>query len=329
MNGLLKIKLVALFIVVCGAFAVHAVPDYTSPQYWAVRETFSNETLRIEQTYRSELANLLKKQAHDLKARATRAKISKNKVHQADAAEFQKILTANLAALSKGGEVKLPEKVRPGNKRFLAVLKSSITSAARAKNDSTVMLRMNSRDKLRKLLEADGVNTTDIGVMDWAWSDLMAATKEPEKPEKNAEAAKNVSDKAAENVSEKDFADGGEEVVYAKSSEAKGWRILARLDATAGSMEILSLPLYPIKAGKKTITGTAVSGTTWTLDVSAPKAVQDPPEGQVAFRVKSIGNSPRIGILAWPSARNGWKLEVRVRPRGNMTRNSCLLEIGD
>lgn len=317
MNRLLfKIRL-ALCGIVLSVLTVGAAPDYLSGKYLAIRESYSNELVSIERTCHETLVSHFSKQAKDLKARSTRARLSGNKNFQADVAEFQRIVDWNLRALSKGQSVRLPDRVRPGNDRFLSVLKSSTASAMRAKDDSTALLRMNCRDRLRKLLEQDGVDALRDGVLDQAWDDLLAARPKVEQEE--APAA----------VDGGDFVDGGDEAVYAKSAEAARWRVLARLDLSAGAMEIISIPLYPLKAGKKTFSGTSAQGVTWSATVLSPAAIGEPAAGAFAFRVKSVGELPRVGIVDWPTEANGWRLGLRIRPRGNQQKNSCLLEIGE
>jgi hypothetical protein len=100
--------------------------------------------------------------------------------------------------------------------------------------------------------------------------------------------------------------------IVASSGEADAWQSFARWRATASGLEVVRVPI----AGRgEDETKSGFSPMTETQFETRYEAIEaiDPNE-QAVFRVKSVPGQNPVEVLQWPSARNGWTIEFRIRP---------------
>ena len=308
---------------VCGfAFAVcglMATPDFTASHYAAIRENFAKKTEAIEAERQATVLQALDRQLKIATQKEVKAKVAGNASAKADASQLGKMLTDARESFQKNGSFAFPEKLRPANESIASLCLQALRNAGNAAADAKSILLSNSRDELRKYLEAEGVKPT-AEMLDTYWNGLMEAA-----PASGAgvEAGDGV---AAPPVRSAD--DGGEAAVYATSRAGKNWRYLARIDITVPGMELFEIPLFPLEQGKTIVRGTGMSGGKWHAVLAAPRNAAEP-KGGASFRLKRIEGKEIIDILTWPSAANGWLFELRARPSSAATGNACLVEIGE
>ena len=330
MNGLFKKTQILFSFVAVFALSASASPNYTLDKYKDLYKAYSNALVEAGQVYTASLTDTLNKQAKSLKARATRARISGNKTLQLDTKELAKILDDNLALLGEGKDLQLPEKNRPGNDRYLSIIRDAMTSATHAKSDAAAVARIKGCDKLRVLLITDGINVNSrADVVTRAWDDMVAA--QHRSSERTAAGSTRGGRRFVrlETPAREELDEGEEGDVYCQSGEAKNWRRLARIEVDTERMDTISVPVFPLKTGENKMEGKAFMGGKKTVVFEAFSNFSQSPRRYTAFRVRPIGGSPRIGILTWPSSANDWMMEIRVRPRNGKSLNRCILEIGE
>ena len=233
--------------------------------------------------------------------------------------ELVKMLTDALESFQKEGSFAFPAKIRPANESIASLCLQALRNAGNAANDAKSILLSNSRDELRKLLEAEGVKPTPE-MLDSYWNSLLEAA-----PAAGAGVGADASGPAA---SVKSADDGGEATVYATSRAGKNWRYLARIDITTPGMEMFEIPLFPLEQGKTVVRGTGMAGGKWRAVLAAPRNAAEP-RGAASFRLKRIEGKEIIDVMTWPSASNGWIFELRARPCSSASGNACLVEIGE
>ena len=308
---------VAAMVAALAAGRVSATPDFGAKHYAHIRDNFAKKTEAIEASRKDEIAKALERQLKDATQREVRARVSGNATAKADATQLVKMLTDALESARKEGTFSFPDKIRPANERVTSFCLQALKNANNAASDARSILLSNSRDELRKLLEAEGIKPT-ADMLDTYWNSLLEAA-----PATSGAGGEDSATPAAKSAD-----DGGEAAVYAISRTGKNWRYIARVDITTAGMEMFEIPLFPLDQGKTAVRGTGMAGGKWLAFLSAPRSATEP-KGTPAFRLKRIEGKGNIDVMTWPSASNGWVLELRVRPVSGTSGNACLIEMGD
>lgn len=306
----------AMLLAACGLFAT---PDFSAAHYAAIRENFAKKTEALEADRRAAVVQALERQLKLATQREVKARVSGNASAKADASQLVKMLTDALESFQKEGSFAFPAKIRPANESIASLCLQALRNAGNAANDAKSILLSNSRDELRKLLEAEGVKPTPE-MLDSYWNSLLEAAP--------AAGAGVGADAAGPAAPVKSADDGGEAAVYATSRAGKGWSYLARIDITTPGMEMFEIPLFPLEQGKTVVRGTGMAGGKWRAVLAAPRNAAEP-RGAASFRLKRIEGKEIIDVMTWPSASNGWIFELRARPSSAASGNACLVEIGE
>ena len=315
---------VAAMVAALTVEGLFATPDFGAKHYADIRENFARKTEAIEASRKEDVVKALERQLKDATQREIKARISGNASAKADSSQLVKMLTDALASLKKDGTFTFPEKIRPANERVASLCLQALKNANNAASDARSILLSNSRDELRKLLEAEGIKT-NAELLDTYWNSLLETTSAAA----DAGAEDVASAPAAPAVPAANSADdGGETTVYAVSRTGKNWRYIARVDITTAVMEMFEIPLFPLEQGKTAVRGTGMAGSKWIAYLSAPQSAAEPKDSP-AFRLKRIEGKGNIDVMTWPTAANGWVIELRVRPVSGTSGNACLIEIGD
>ncbi len=304
---------------VMAAGALFATPDFSAPPYAAIRENYNKKVAEIEAVRKDDVAKVLERQLKTAMQREVKARVSGNASSKADASQLVKMLTDAQESFAKSGTFAFPAKIRPANESIASLCLQALKNAGNAASDAKSILLTNSRDDLRKALEAEGVKP-DAGMLDAYWAGLMEAAT-------SAGAGVGAGAQPA-SAAAKSPDDGGETSVYATSRAGQNWRYIARIDISVQDMEMFEVQLFPLEKGKTAIRGTGLAGTKWLAFLSAPANAAEP-KGTPPFRLKRIDGKEKIDVMTWPSASNGWVLELRARPSGATSGNACLIEIGD
>ena len=170
-----QILTIAATVAALVAGRVSATPDFGAKHYADIRENFAKKTAAIEVSRKEDVAKALERQLKEATQREVKARVSGNASAKADSAQLVKMLTDALESLKKDGSFTFPEKIRPANERVASLCLQALKNANNAASDARSILLSNSRDELRKLLEAEGIKPT-ADLLDTYWNSLLEAT---------------------------------------------------------------------------------------------------------------------------------------------------------
>ncbi len=113
------------------------------------------------------------------------------------------------------------------------------------------------------------------------------------------------------------------------SGQAEDWLPLMTIQVAVRALEVVAVPVLDVTAAREQ----RRTGQTSLLEVvirTLPERVllaSDPPP---VFRAVAVPGHPAPDVLRWPSARNGWTLELRCRPRpGFVTPSALRLDVSE
>lgn len=294
-------------------------PDFKAPRYTKLLSDYNEKLEALKETCQKDIGSAIDSSVKDVAQKVVKAKVTGNAGAKADSSELEKVFKAIKAAYTKGEPIAIPEKVRPGNERTIESFARKIKTINDTRERDARIQLMHTRDALRQLLETDGFKANAEADLERYWTAFVESTPQGqttaqgEDPEESAGA---------------DPEDGGDATVYATFGQAKKWKRFARVDIALRSMEIISIPLFPMEKGKTQIRGQGISGSSWQAFVSAPVTVARPAK-KAAFRLKSVEGMTKIEPMTWPSASNNWTFEFRVKPSSDDGASACLIEIGE
>ena len=104
--------------------------------------------------------------------------------------------------------------------------------------------------------------------------------------------------------------------VLATSAEGEGWYTFAKWYAAMPGMHVLE---FPVTGRAKMASETDIhpmTGDEFKM-LYVPTVAIEPRDG-LLFRIKSIRGRQPAEVLTWPSHRNNWALELRLRPQGEL-----------
>lgn len=295
-------------------------PDFKAPRYTKLLADYNTKIESLKETCHKETGRIIDGCVKDAAQKIIKAKVTGNAGAKADSAELEKVFKAIKAAYAKGEAISIPEKVRPGNERALATFARDLKTCNNDLERSSRIQLMHTRDELRQLLETDGFKANAEADLERYWTAFVEST-----PQGQTTAG---GDETSPDAVDADPEDAGDAAVYATFGQAKKWKRFARIDIALRSMEIISVPLFPMEKGKTQVRGQGISGTSWQAFVSAPVTVARPAK-KVAFRLKAVEGMSRIEPMTWPSASNNWTFELRVKPSSDDGASACLIEIGE
>ena len=308
---------VALFSTI--ATAQTTFPDFSTGKYTTLRKTYEEKVSEASAVRVKTIESFLKDRLKDAQEQTVKAKVSGNTSRMADASEFSKIVQSAASSFAKDGTISLPERTRPGNARAVDTIRTALKSADNTRDDSIAVLASRTKEELRLLLIADKVNMSATAtILDEAWTAFLAAQP----------GAGGGAEGGAPGSVAADPADGGEETVYARLGESSAWRRFVRIDISVSDMELFSIPLFPMEAGKTNIRGKGMTGNNWTAVLTAPAAFPEPKKS-APMRLKRVEGKAKIDVVTWPNPANNWTFELRARPEGTPSHNACLVEIGE
>ncbi len=312
--------LLAIVLLAAAAMAQTTFPDFSTGKYTTLRKTYEEKVAETGVARAKAIEALLKNKLKDAQEQAVKARVSGNNSRKADASEFAQIVQSAAASFAKDGAIALPERTRPGNTRAVDAIRAALKSADNTRDDALAVLASRTKEELRLLLIADKVNMSATAtILDEAWEAFLAA---------QPGAGGGAEGGAPSGPIAADPADGGEETVYARLGESSTWRRFVRIDITVSDMELFSIPLFPMEAGKTNVRGKGMTGSGWTAVLTAPAAFPEPKKA-MPMRLKSVEGKAKIDVVTWPNPGNNWTFELRARPEGTPSHNACLVEIGE
>ena len=119
------------------------------------------------------------------------------------------------------------------------------------------------------------------------------------------------------------------DAVLDSRGEASAWVPVARIGIEVAAIEVISLPVAGL-AERVGIRGQGIeSGAPWQAAVTPLREFTPPGDGVApAMRIRAVAGRRPLDVLEWPGRRNGWKIELRVRPPvPGLSRHGGVLEI--
>jgi len=94
------------------------------------------------------------------------------------------------------------------------------------------------------------------------------------------------------------------------------------------TLEIVSIPVAGVSS-ERSVKEIGLASQQEIAFRIVPHRTLAEPRAPVVFRAKSIPGKERPDVMDWPSARNGWKLELRCRPRSSGDVHALRLEVAE
>ena len=306
-------------------------PDLRAPDIRALRQEYAAERAALAGKRLDELRVLLKHHLAEQQRRQRQAKLSGNTTQHADAAQAVLLFTKALETLEREGTFSFPAKVRPALERMVATCTRTLASEDAAREDGFKLLDTRFAGRLQLLLTRQGI-TADPAQLAAYWQAVLqdpgAAAPADDTPAAGQEEPANAAG-AAPAPAVASAGGATNEAVLDIRGTAAAWVPLARIGVEVGALEVVVLPVAGV-AGRAEHKGTGIeSGAPWQAAVTPYRAFDAPGEGTPpAMRVRAVPGLLPLDVVEWPSRRNGWTIELRVRPPApGRSRHGCVLEI--
>jgi hypothetical protein len=294
-------------------------PDLRQPGIQALRREYEASRAALVAKRLKELRAMLTHHLEEQQRKQRQAKLSGNTTRYADASQGVRLFETALDTLKREDTFAFPAKVRPALERIVALCTRTLQSENAARDDGFKLLDTQFAGRLQPLLARQGI-TADPGDLQVQWQTVLKAG------EAETQA---VSNEQARSVASHPSGAATNEVVLDVRGEAAAWIPLARIGIEVSTLEVIALPVAGVteRVGRK---GTGLeSGAPWQAAVTPFRTFNAPADGQApAMRIRALTGMLPLDVVAWPSRRNDWKIELRVRPpnRG-ASRHGCVLEI--
>jgi len=307
-----------------------AEPDLRTPEIRVLRAEYEASRAALAAKRLSELRALLERHLEEQRRKQRQAMLSGRNTHEADAAEAVQLFEQALETLGREDTFAFPAKVRPALERMTAFCARALASENAARESGYQLLDTRFAGRLQPLLVQQGITAApeqlaklwqaalaDTGAVSSAASNLPAG-------EAPAGGAAAVPDGAGASVGMVT-----NDAVLACRGEAAAWVPVARIGIEVAAIEVISLPVADL-AERVGFRGRGLeSGAPWQATVT-PLREFTPPGDDVApaMRIRAVADRRPLDVLEWPGRRNGWKIELRVRPRApGLSRHGGVLEI--
>ena len=302
-------------------------PDLRTPEIRALRAEHAAARSALAAKRLDVLRAMLQSHLEEQRGKQRRARISGNTTQQADAAQALQIFGQALETLEREGTFAFPAKIRPALERMVALCAHSLESEDAARDAGFKLLDTRFAGRLQPLLVQQGI-TADPEQLARFWQAVLADAGE------EASSAGAGSSAADAPIAEPDAAGAPagtatNDAVLDSRGEAAAWAPVARIGIEVAAIEVIALPVAGL-TGRVERKGTGIeSGAPWQAAVTPLRAFTPPADGPApAMRIRAVPGRHAPDVLEWPSRRNGWMIELRVRPPApGLSRHGCVLEI--
>lgn len=300
-------------------FAQAQAPNLNTPEIQQLRAECVAQQAAIATQRVENVRRLIDEQVESAHQSVNRAKISGNITAQAGAMSALRIFEDVKASFAKDGSCAVTGPVRrdlettvENFKRNLQVIEDKQTSALKA-------LRRGCGEKLAGLLTRQQTPVPDedkrLELVDQLLGSPAVTSPADRRTPPSPNSVTNTASIATNALS----------VVLGASGESANWTPLVRLEIQVrDAVEIVSIPLTGLNQAK-TFQGSGAMGNPWRV-LATPFQELAAGDKSAPFRAQSIPPLKPVEILAWPSPRNRWNLEVRTRTEMIPSRHGLLLE---
>ncbi len=284
-------------------------PDLNGAPVQALRAEYVGKRDALAKQQAAELSRIVADGLEQARQMQAKAKISGNVTAQAAASAAVRIYTEAGAALTQSGKLLLPGSVRQDLETFVEGSRKAQRACDERHTAALRALEGEYAPRLAKLVAATA-NAPDTEEEQLALLGKLAGTP-----------AVGTVDSTATNTV---LADA---VLIRASGEAKQWETLFRGEIRAVALEIVPIAVTGLTAPKQTQSEGDESRQPYTVQLTPVRefTATDPAP---AFRVMSLPPLAPVDVVAWPTAANGWSMDLRVRPaRDGISRHGFVLEV--
>lgn len=298
------------------------------PDVQVLRQEYQEQLGAIQARRREELQALLTKQLESQRLQLRQATITGNTSRQVDATQGVKLFEAALAALAAEDTFRFPERIRPALTRMVELCTRALQSEDATREASIKRLEGRFADRLQPLLAAQGERIVDPDRLRERWREVLL--QDP--TETDAAAADDVATAAPGQATPAASGQGARpdtaNDVLAARGEAANWVPLARIGVDVHAMEILALPVLDLTERIERKGEGLESGAPWQAAVTPFRTLSLPGGVLPAMRIRALPERRPVDVVDWPSPRNRWMLEIRVRPpHAGASRHGVIVEI--
>lgn len=295
-----------------------AAPDLQTPGIMALRDEYRKRCEELTAGHRADMQAMLEKRLEDARQQQARARVSGNTTALAVSANAIKLFEDALAELKQRGAFDFAGRVRRENENVVAGCRRQRKAGEDAMAAAINLMNGQYADKLQPELERQKLGHLGMDERRALWMRMLSITNAPQSAAGTTTVSRPAQRGGATN-----------EEVRASSGQAQNWAEAARIDVTLVSgMEIVVLPVMGLtKAVEVRKTGFE-SGQPWQATITPRLTLAQPTGPMPAFRIRDVQGMRKLDVVGWPSRRNEWHIELRVRAlSGGASHHACLLEV--
>lgn len=303
---------------ICVAFAVAlpfgaaaaGEPDLTTPGAQALRQEWLEARRKLDADRTAALVEAVGTQLKAASDQLARARVSGNLTQQAAARTALQVFEQAAEALKKDGNLALPEQTRREVQPMVDTVRRAAEGADAVRTAARTALDGETARKLRALLTEQGTPVET----DAAAGGLLPRLENAEAPPPAATEGGNATPGAATATGDAAPEAPKDPEELASNGGATDWEPLLVVGVQVGMLEIVSVPVVGVATQRDYVEASPVGGPEIAIQL-APRQELVAGDDGVLFRAMSVPGKAAPDVMALPSARNDWRLELRCRPQ--------------
>jgi len=275
-----------------------------SKEYSELKKAFSTNISRLDQLRRKALDKLLGQEIEKAEDWYSEQKRVRNIKGMAIAGKAVSLLEQTRDHLAEKGELQLPDKEeqREEIQEFLDEFRARMQAGMKPYTDKGSFIRDEGLKRFKQIAEQQ-VPGIDPASLETIYQDWLADKYKQVQPTEVATTGggSNAGSQAGPSTADRLF--------FAQTGSSDDWFTVGSWRGESKSMDIFSIPIY---AGRDR------RGTQMNIQTGLPSTWTYKHEKELdelkfyAFRLKKIKGDKPVDVVAWPSQRNDWALEVRT-----------------
>jgi hypothetical protein len=318
-GGALRLFLLLSLAFLGAAVAPAAEIDLTTPDARKLKADAEGQRAEAARQRTAALHKLIDTQIDNARQTLAKAKLAGNIASSASSSAAVKLFTEVKASFEKDGSYAVAGKVRADLEPTVAdfrlaaqVIEDKFDTATKDQNRANAA-------KLGALLARQQTPIADADRLLDLWTAFLGSA--PGKPLPAPDGAT----LPATNAPAAAAALPADSQVLQTQGETANWAPLLKIEAVVrDAIEVVSFPLTDIRAAK-TFTGTGPMGTEWQVK-AMPFQQFVPAAATPAMRLRSLPPGKPLEVVAWPSPRNNWTIELRTKATALPSKHVVLLE---
>jgi hypothetical protein len=277
--------------------------DLFNDKFATLKQGYSENMARLEDYRSKALDKFLADEAEQARERYEQQKRIRNVKGMAVAGKLNTLLQEMSAKLDESGQIEFPEasEQREELREYLSQLQGRMDAALKPFDDKKREIDAVGLERF-KLLAREQVSDIDDQSAATVFEDWIADKYKPAVADKQAPGAQ-----GAEQIGAGEGA--ADRLYFAESGSAREWFVVGSWQVDSKAMDIFTVPIY---------SGADQSGTKRNIMASTSAQWRYMHENNLekrryyAFRLKTVNGLKPPTVVAWPSQRNDWSIEVRT-----------------